>query len=179
MIDRAKRDRLAEALRHLLSGRIDNLAFDDLDCPGTITESKDRALFAVFYSVWSHYDDFHSHPLELTDGQRLDFKRCILFLHSDAEYEWPRLSLGIVDCFWRIADRITGHHFAWWPRRSIGDRAVWPFFRRDDFDRALRCPRLLRGRLPEPPKHLADLATMPGGSIAPRRGESGVRNGLQ
>lgn len=37
MIDRPKRDRLAQALRQLLSGRIDNLAFDDLDCPGNIT----------------------------------------------------------------------------------------------------------------------------------------------
>src|SRR5215831_20887813 len=40
MIDRPKRDRLAEALRQLLSGRIDNLAFDDLDCPGNTAVSR-------------------------------------------------------------------------------------------------------------------------------------------
>src|SRR5437588_853112 len=90
MIDRTKRNQLAQALRDLLSGRIDKLAFDDLDLPGNITESDDEALFQVFYYVWCFYDDFRSHQLRLTDGQRLDFKRCIVFLHSDFEYEWPR-----------------------------------------------------------------------------------------
>jgi len=147
MIDRSRRDRLAEALRHLLSGRIDNLAFDDLDCPGGITDSEDRAIFEVFYSVWPCYDDFRSHPLELTDGQRLDFKRCILFLHSDAEFEWPRKRSGILDYLRRVADKITGRRFGWWPVKSGGDIAVWPFFRRRDYERALQSPRLLRGNV--------------------------------
>ena len=151
MIDRFKRDRLAEALRHLLSGRIHNLAFDDLDCPGAITDSNDRALFEVFYSVWTCYDDFHSHPLQLTDGQKLDFKRCILFLHSDAEFEWPRKKRsGLIDYLWRVADWITGHRFSWRPVKPPpppGDVAVWPFFRREDYDRALQSPRLLRGKV--------------------------------
>lgn len=60
MIDRPKRNRLAEALRHLLSGRIDNLAFDDLDGPDGVTDSDDRALFEIFYAVWPAYDDFRS-----------------------------------------------------------------------------------------------------------------------
>src|SRR5262245_8090079 len=108
MIDRAKRDRLAEALRHLLSGRIDNLAFDALDCPEGIADAEDRAIFEVFYSVWPCYDDFRSHSLQLTDGQRLDFTRYILFLHSNAEFEWPRNRLGIVDYLRRVADEVTG-----------------------------------------------------------------------
>jgi hypothetical protein len=95
--------------------------------------------------VWPCYDDFRSHPLQLTDGERLDFKRCILFLHSDAEFEWLRKTPGIVEYLRRIADKITGHRFKLSPARSEGDRAVWPFFRREDYDRALQSPRLLRG----------------------------------
>jgi hypothetical protein len=52
MIDRPKRDQLAQALRQLLSGRIDNLAFDDLDCPGNITtlrRTRASARVADFY----------------------------------------------------------------------------------------------------------------------------------
>jgi hypothetical protein len=147
MIDRPKRDRLAEALRHLLSGRIDNLAFDELDCPGDITVSDDRAIFEAFSSVWPCYDDSRSHPLQLTDGQRLDVKRFILFLHSDSEYEWPRKGFGIVEYLRRVISRIAGYRFGWWPVKSDGDMAVWPFFRPDDYDRALQSPRLLRGEV--------------------------------
>lgn len=147
MIDRSSRDRLAEALRHLLSGQLGNLAFDDLDGPGGVTHSDDPALLETFYAVWPAYDDFRSHPLRLTDGQSLDFKRFILFLHSGAEFEWPRRRLGVVDWFWRVADDITGQRFAWWPVTADGDMAVWPFFRRDDYDSALRSPRLLRGKV--------------------------------
>jgi hypothetical protein len=148
MIDRARRDRLAEALRQLLSGRIDNLAFDDLDCPGDITESEDRALSEIFYFVWPCYDDFRSHPLELTDGQRLDLKRCVLFLNSDAEFEWPRRGWRVVDCLRRLADEATGRRFGWWSATTGGEVSVWPFFRRPDYERALESPRLLRGDVP-------------------------------
>jgi hypothetical protein len=120
---------------------MDNLAFDDLDCPGNITNSEDRALFEIFYAVWPHYDDFRSHPLELTDSQRLDFTRCILFLHSDAEFEWPQKSSGIVHFIRRVVGQMTNR-----PTRPLGDIAVWPFFRREDYDRALQSPRLLRGK---------------------------------
>ncbi len=146
MIDRPNRDRLAEALRHLLSGCIDNLAFDDLDCPGGITESEDRAIFEVFYAVWPCYDDFHSHPLQLTDGQRLDFKRCILFLHSDNEFDWPSKSGGVGDYLRGLANNLTGQRFRLCAVEPEGDVSVWPFFRREDYCRALESPRLLRGR---------------------------------
>ena len=146
MIDHFKRDRLAEALRHLLSGRMDNLTFDDLDCPGDITNSEDRSLFEIFYAVWPHYDDFRAHPLQLTDGQQLDFKRCIAFLHSEAEFEWPPKSQWILDSLRRVADELTGRRFGWWPPRSTGDMSVWPFRRREDYEHALQSPRLLRGK---------------------------------
>src|SRR6266404_680015 len=109
MIDRIKRDRLAQALRQLLSGRIDNLTFDDLDCPGNITNSDDQALFEIFYSVWPTYDDFKSHPMRLTEGQKLDFKRCVIFLHSDYEFEWPHKSA--INWLRRLLDEMTFRQF--------------------------------------------------------------------
>lgn len=147
MIDRPKRDRLAQALRQLLSGRIDNLAFDDLDMPGGITQTEDRSLFEIFYAVWPHYDDWRSHPMQLTDGQRLDFERCVIFLHSDCEFEWPqkRLGAGVVDYCRRLLDEITLRRFHLWPVQMPGDISVWPFFRREDYECALHSPRLLRG----------------------------------
>ena len=141
MIDRSKRDLLAQALRQLLSGRMDNLAFDDLDIPGGITDSDDRALFEVFYSVWPYYDDFRSHPMQLTDGQKLCFERCVLFLHSDCEFEWPKSRLGarLMRCLRSL--------FRARSAKSAGDMSVWPFYWRADYERALRSPRLLRGRV--------------------------------
>src|SRR5690242_16353674 len=72
------------------SGRIATLTFDELDGPGGVTESEDRGVLEVFHAAWSCYDDFRSHSLRLTDGQRLDFKRCILLLRSDREMTLER-----------------------------------------------------------------------------------------
>ncbi len=143
MIDRVARDQLAEALRRLLSGRMDNLAFDDL---ALSEDSADPALFHIFYAVWPCYDDFRSHPLRLTEGQRLDFLRCVVFLHTDFEYEWPDPEWGIVNRIRRIADALTCRRFGWWPRPELGEMFVWPFFRREDYAQALKHPRLLSGR---------------------------------
>jgi hypothetical protein len=87
MIDRQKRDVLAEKLRHLLSGQIENLLFDDL-ADGKFLDSRDEALWEIFHSIWYYYDDFRSQPLRLTEGQRLALIRCVAFLHSDFEFEW-------------------------------------------------------------------------------------------
>jgi hypothetical protein len=132
MIDQPKRDRLAQALRQLISGRIDNLTFDDLDCPGGITVSNDPALFEIFYSVWYYYDDFRSHPMQLADEQRLGFERCVLFLHSDYEFEWPRkrFGTGVINYFHRLLDELTFRRFHLWPSQTPGDVSVWPFYRR-------------------------------------------------
>jgi hypothetical protein len=108
-------------------------------------ESRQMKRREVFYSVWLCYDDFHSHPLLLTDGEQLDFKRCILFLHSDNEFDWPSKRSRVVDYLRRVADDLTGRRFKLRRVKPEGDKAVWPFFRREDYDRALECPRLLRG----------------------------------
>lgn len=145
MIDRQSRDRLAQDLRRLLSGRMDNLAFDDLDGPMGITGSGDRAVWEIFHFVWRHYDDFHSHPLQLTEVQERAFKRCIIFLHSDLEFGWSRTSSTLPRLFRRAAALITGRGRKVEGIVSPGDREVWPFFCQEDYARALESPRLLSG----------------------------------
>ena len=75
-----------------------------------------------------------------------------VFLHSDAEYEWPIrnfisltgcaltiLTLGVAPLVYRrLAER---------RHEAMGDWSVWPFVRRSDYDAALRRPRLLSGRV--------------------------------
>jgi hypothetical protein len=143
MIDRQKRDILAEKLRQLLSGRIDNLLFDDLD-DGKFLDSDDEALWEIFHSIWFYYDDFRSHALRLTEGQRLDFIRCVLFLHSDFEFEWPTRRESLQSRFWSLLIRRNDSKPLPAPK---GDMAVFPFFRRTDYEEALKKPRLLSGAI--------------------------------
>lgn len=127
----------------MLAGTIDNLEFDYRD----LESSKDAGVKAIWYGVWLCYDDFKSHPLNMTDGQILDCKRCILFLHGDLEYEWPEADPGLVK---RVARKIgeilqAGSEI---PKDSTDgfDFKVWPFVRRSDYEEALKSPKLLAGK---------------------------------
>ncbi|MCB8932554.1 MAG: hypothetical protein H6534_03835 [Chthonomonadaceae bacterium] len=142
MVDREARDRLAEGLRRLLSGRIDNLEFDDLEDWATT----DRALDAIFSAAWLHYDDFRSHPLRLTGGQRLNLMRCIVFLHTDFEYEWAPPECFMADLLRRLLDGLTGRRFGLWPKPERNEWLVWPFARPEHYAKALKHPRLLSGK---------------------------------
>ena len=140
MVDRAKRDLLAQALRQLISGRIDNLQFDDLD--DERLQSDDRVIHEIFYSMWLHYDDFRSHALSLTEGQRLDFVRCILFLHSDLEFEWYSPKRSIIREFWTRVIKRSGEVPI--KMAEAGNMEVFPFFRKANYEEALKTPRLLK-----------------------------------
>lgn len=146
MIDRAKRDLLAEKLRQLVSGAVNNLEFDEL--ADEKIRSKDRAPLEIFDVAWNFYDDFHVHPFQLTDGLRQDFSRAVLFLHSDKEYEWPRRWPFFITFPVWLMDHFTGRRFKLSQRLEgiQGDRRYWPFFRKEDYLAALAEPRLLAGR---------------------------------
>ena len=137
MIDRVNRNRLAQALRQLISGAMTNLEFDELDFDGT-TDSKDPAIYEIFRTAWFLYDDFHVHPILVTEGTRLDMARAAAFLYTDLEYEWPAPNL-IVNLlkrilFFRNRDKIN----------SV-DQRYWPFFRKEDYEEAMLKPHLLTG----------------------------------
>jgi len=56
MVDRLSRDKLAEALRQYVSGRITNDTLDDIK-----VDKKDHGAVAVKEAAWYLYDDLHEH----------------------------------------------------------------------------------------------------------------------
>ena len=144
MLDRVARDRTAELLRHLASGRISNDAFED----ALPRETADAAVLAVQRAAWMLYSDLSEHTLTgkhaLSAEARKAVARSIVFLYSDLPYEWPRqrceglarLFAGLIGLGW-----IPRYFEAQWKR--AGDFNVWPFIRHEDYAAALQQPKLL------------------------------------
>src|SRR5262245_710289 len=90
MVDHGARKKALVLARQLRDGAITNDA-----CEASWPRSlHDRALRAIARTLWASYDDRYTHTLEgrhaLNDHGRALFDRCILFLHSDLEHQWPR-----------------------------------------------------------------------------------------
>jgi hypothetical protein len=74
----------------------------------------------------------------LNDEGRALVERCVLFLRTDLEFQWPVPSSL---CLWYSFLRLVG--LGWIVGRlapqdmSIGDADVWPFLRKADYERAL------------------------------------------
>jgi hypothetical protein len=137
MVDRIKRDFLIEKFRDLLSGNITNLEYDDLE--NEFISDNDPAAWLIWEKTWHLYDDFKEHKVELTEDGRQYFARCILFLHSDLEYEWPHPTLKHI--LRRVITILTlGLLFNFREPKyaDLGDIGVWPFFRKSDFKEAKR-----------------------------------------
>lgn len=148
MIDRVARDNLAEAIRHLASGRITNDQYEDR-LPWS---SIDPAVWEIHRSgAWRLYSDLSEYHLQgrhrLQRRTRREVARWILFLKSDQEYEWPRfacfetllltavnlVTCGLVGLLWQKL------------RRPPGPTELWPFFRSLDHDAAVAHPPYLAG----------------------------------
>lgn len=139
------RSAVAALLRHFASGRLTNDEFEE-----RWPVSTDPALSAVREAAWFLYSDLRTY--RLVGADRLPFPirrqvaRWVLFLHSDLAYEWPvesravklarsiagLLTMGVAKRVWKTALEVSA------------DAEVWPFFRRVDYRRALRAPRLLQ-----------------------------------
>lgn len=163
----ADRNRMAELLRQLASGRITNAKYEDR------LPSLDRDTWPIFQAAWGCYDDFHEHRLKgayrPSRAQRQILARCVLFLRSGLPYEWPRNArwtahrtrLDVTDhapasttrtqrvirwLFTYVPEhKHTERHDAQIKSRLIDDR-IWPFRRRADLNAALRNPPYLVGR---------------------------------
>ena len=148
MIHRDSRNRLAEALRQYVSGRITN---DDLDA--VRVDWRDRGAVAVKQMAWGMYSDVRTHYVGKHIPRHSDIRRIvarwIVFLHSDEEYLWPEYSfIRIIN--WPM-NLLT---FGWWERRKkkrweefleAGDFSAWPFASRAKLKHALKRPKLLAG----------------------------------
>ncbi len=112
-------------------------------------DKQDWALTAISDALWFHYDDLRTHKLEgkfkLSPESKELFGRCMLFLSSDLEYEWPKirlisLSAGLLRVLGlgKIVDKRCAQF------EKAGDYDVWPFLRREDYLK-LKSPQTAEG----------------------------------
>jgi hypothetical protein len=148
MIDREARNQAVMLLRRLVAGRVTNDEFEDAQPASRV----DPAIDEVFYlGVWGLYSDLSEHRLvgrhRLPREARREVARFILFLKSGLDYGWPRRKLW-EELLWLAAGLLTlglAGRFYWSRLRRRGDVEVWPFLRREDFERAFRHPCYFAG----------------------------------
>jgi hypothetical protein len=94
MTNREQRKALSQALRRLVTGRMSNDDFDDLFHDG-FEESEDAAVKEIAVFCYGLYSSDTLLPYRLQGRHRVSAEvrqmacRCVLFLQSDLEYEWP------------------------------------------------------------------------------------------
>jgi hypothetical protein len=146
MIDLSARRAVATLLRRLASGRISTSEYESA-CAAI--DSNDEGVRAVLDAGWSLYSDYKDYRLRGRDAPAPEtiaaVARCVLFLKTDFEYEWPlrrpsllHLLIGLLTL--GIAVRRSRER---WERS--GDYHVWPFRRYADYKRALARPPFLAG----------------------------------
>ncbi len=169
MIDRINRDRLAEALRHLVAGLISNNEYENriritrgrlaealslcYIVAGMISSSsrippmlkdRDRAVEEIFDESSGLFSDLHEYRLRgkyrLRRDTRIEVARWILFLKSDLPYEWPPWPQFSLHLTFGLLVPFVRRWF-----RRFGDFDVWPFIRRADYEKCLTMPPYFAG----------------------------------
>ncbi len=134
MIDRHARDIASVAVRDFMEGSISNEEYER-----RYPRSKDDpALWEIYIQVWFFYSDIKTHKLtgkhELNEERRAFVERCILFLKSNAEFEWPRQKFRP----WYGILRLLGLGRTLKRREeqemNIGDKEVWPFLKKAEYE---------------------------------------------
>lgn len=134
MVDPARRAVAARVLKDFASGTTSNDEFER-DFPHS---DQDAALQGIKSNVWMLYSDLKTHKLtgkyDLPADTKALLERCVLFLHSDLEFEWPlpRIALrNLIPNALSSIRRVFGA--APTENRASGDEGVWPFFREQDY----------------------------------------------
>ena len=139
MVDREARDSAAVLLRQFFSGRFSQFDFEDR-FPG----STDPVIRAIAHTAWCFYDDFCEHRMSgewaLTPEWKRTIARWVMFLHSNAEYEWPSVSYPGLRPLRRTFFRKKEKRFM-----ESGDYEVWPFIDVASYEAAKSKPVLLAG----------------------------------
>jgi len=174
MIDIERRKKLALHLRHLSVGLISNDDFEEnlLEdvtygwLPEQYYRSKqvksdDKIIQPMLELCWGLYDDTRNHKLKGSDKLSKDslkvISRCILFLQSNQEYEWPyldtnnplfRFSLGeliltILSLGQYYRDKRKEKEKAFAEFQKLGDFEVWPFLNEEKYRAQLKHPPFL------------------------------------
>jgi hypothetical protein len=179
MIEKERRKKLAFHLRQLSVGVTTNddskeAVTEDVSdgwLPEQYYRSKrldsdleDPIIRPMLELCWGLYDDTRQYKLTKSDklseqGLKI-IARCILFLHSDKEYEWPYFNTNNQILGFSLKDLVLsvltlGHHnrnkreehmMSCYDWQKLGEYDVWPFFRKYDYENQLKRQPFLSGR---------------------------------
>jgi hypothetical protein len=142
MVDRNQRHVASRVLRSFIEGAITNDEFE-----AQFPRAKhDTAVQAIKANVWMLYSDLRRHKLtgkhEPNAETRALLERCVRFLDTDLDFEWPVPKVSLSNIGNNLRSRVArwlgteegrqaGTEQA---RVDGGDEDVWPFFRRDDYE---------------------------------------------
>jgi len=103
----------------------------------------DHALWEIYVQMWFLYSDLKEHTLTgeyaLKEESRSFLDRCILFLKSDLDFQWPRqkfrpwYGLFRIIGLGRFIDRLERKEM------NIGDVDVWPFLKKTEYEEVANC----------------------------------------
>ena len=135
MIDQTQRDAARRVLRSFIDGEITN---DDFEAQFP-RNAEDPAIPAIKANVWMLYSDLRQHKLTGKHAPNAEYRaileRCVLFLETNLEFEWPVPKISLSNIFtnlWSHAKARLGKPTS---QPSEGDEDVWPFFRKQDYDK--------------------------------------------
>ncbi|WP_427454240.1 hypothetical protein [Litorimonas sp. WD9-15] len=96
----------------------------------SLFNTNERVIHELEDILWSTYDDFKEHTLKPDSlspkGRRL-VERCILFLHSDLEFNWPSYPSWWKALLGWITLKPNKYQRQLDAYRNYGDENFWPF----------------------------------------------------
>jgi hypothetical protein len=138
MVDRLARDAAAQVLQAFMDGTISNYKYED----GFPRSESDPALRNIWVNLWFGYSDVREHTLNgkhaLTPENRAVYERCLLFLKSNLEFQWPptefKMRYGLLRLlgFGRTLKQKEDSEM------RVGEKGFWPFLTRADYEGMLR-----------------------------------------
>lgn len=144
---------MSAQIRRYLNGRISNWQLDDTS--DKLDDDGAHGVWCFAFTTFSDNPEYYAiGDAAITGEVREVFVRCILFLDSDLEYEWPPWNpLGDEPIFLWLCNLLTFGRAGEAHRkkedddlevwRSHGDIDVWPFNREADYEIAKMSPRRL------------------------------------
>lgn len=146
MVNREKREVARHLIDRFFRGEITGEELSD----SYPRDKKDAAMGAIYERLWGYWNDGDTgEPTRQTQPQgeaRALFERCIDFLNSDLEYEWPpfqwfKLSMAFLRAcgLRRVAESKARESIN--QIRIHGNLDVWPFIREEDCAKFSSRPR--------------------------------------
>ena len=146
VIDRNARDVAGLALRRLAAGRIFTADYEET---WASVKTSDEGVRAALDAGWGLYSDYRNYRLrngdELSPQNLAAVGRCVLFLKTDLEYEWPPRRPSLLYLLLALVTLGIAHRRSRERWERSGDYHVWPFLQYADYKRALGKPPFLIG----------------------------------